>query len=473
MATLITNPSNSPVNLPPGFFQDAIGPHEGVIVSDPVADVTSQLAGLGLTAATVDTGSGDVAGPGSSTDNALARWDGATGALLQNSGWTLSDAGNMLGVSTTVIGNVLDLTFNSVTSGNGVLLRANSMTAGTMLQVIHDSPEPIQLRSVVRIDQTAPTAAQCIGLYIGQAAPFVGLWLGQDANGNAIRIPTSANTTEHVVNIPSADSLTTGGILNLVSNSASTGVRNLVSIVNDNAAATATTALFVQQDSTGPSIVIQSAASAFGSSTTETRFGDRTIRFRQNPGQQASAGVIVYDPAGGVLSLTGAGTTVGNRIVGIVDAIQLSEFATVPGGSPVATVAKIWVRDDAPNRFVFTGDTGVDHVLEDSRTLGSEIETGKTWTAGQTIFKQAFGYSNVPAGAATVIGTMSVSPAQVVAIYGSHIEAGFRLPFPAYAASSNVFNATSYTSGASVIAEIGSSRSGTNSGIIVVEFTKV
>lgn len=38
---------------------------------------------------------GDVVGPGSSTDNALVRFDGATGLLMQNSGAILDDSGNL------------------------------------------------------------------------------------------------------------------------------------------------------------------------------------------------------------------------------------------------------------------------------------------------------------------------------------------------------------------------------------------
>jgi hypothetical protein len=38
---------------------------------------------------------GDVVGPGSSTDNALARWDGAGGGTLQNSVVTIDDSGNI------------------------------------------------------------------------------------------------------------------------------------------------------------------------------------------------------------------------------------------------------------------------------------------------------------------------------------------------------------------------------------------
>jgi len=41
------------------------------------------------------TGGGDVNGPGSSTDNAVVRWDGVSGTLIQNSVAILSDAGDL------------------------------------------------------------------------------------------------------------------------------------------------------------------------------------------------------------------------------------------------------------------------------------------------------------------------------------------------------------------------------------------
>jgi len=45
----------------------------------------------------VDSGSvtGDVSGPGTSTDNALVRFNGADGKVLQNSGATLDDSDNL------------------------------------------------------------------------------------------------------------------------------------------------------------------------------------------------------------------------------------------------------------------------------------------------------------------------------------------------------------------------------------------
>jgi hypothetical protein len=38
---------------------------------------------------------GDLSGPGSSTDNAVVRWDGTSGATTQNSSVTIDDSGNV------------------------------------------------------------------------------------------------------------------------------------------------------------------------------------------------------------------------------------------------------------------------------------------------------------------------------------------------------------------------------------------
>lgn len=50
---------------------------------------------------------GDVVGPISSTDNALVRFDSTTGKLLQNSGTTLDDSGNMSIPGTLTVGDIV------------------------------------------------------------------------------------------------------------------------------------------------------------------------------------------------------------------------------------------------------------------------------------------------------------------------------------------------------------------------------
>lgn len=61
---------------------------------------------------------GDMAGPVSSTDNAIARWDGTNGDTLQNSTVVVDDSGNVTGVvaiTTTGLGTFASVAFSSWT----------------------------------------------------------------------------------------------------------------------------------------------------------------------------------------------------------------------------------------------------------------------------------------------------------------------------------------------------------------------
>jgi hypothetical protein len=79
---------------------------------------------------------GDVVGPASATDNAVARFDGTTGKLIQNSVVTIADTtGNMAGVGTLGVGAIT--TSGALTYG-GVTL-SNSVT-GTGSMVLSTSP---------------------------------------------------------------------------------------------------------------------------------------------------------------------------------------------------------------------------------------------------------------------------------------------------------------------------------------------
>jgi hypothetical protein len=71
-----------------------------------------------------------------------------------------------------------------------------------------------------------------------------------------VRIDGGALTTTNIIDVPTADTLTTGSILNLVSDSSDTSSRSLVQITNDNALATGAVPLSIQQDSTGNGLFI-------------------------------------------------------------------------------------------------------------------------------------------------------------------------------------------------------------------------
>lgn len=77
-------------------------------------------------------GSGDVVGPASSTDNAIARYDSTTGKLLQNSALTVSDVAASVVTLATTAGNGLtvDVTEPTATTGASVAGKATLMSAG-------------------------------------------------------------------------------------------------------------------------------------------------------------------------------------------------------------------------------------------------------------------------------------------------------------------------------------------------------
>lgn len=72
---------------------------------------------------------GDVVGPGSATDNAIARFDGTTGKLIQNSGVTVSD-GNV--VTATGFAGALDGTVGATTPTTGVFTQVDITAQGDL-----------------------------------------------------------------------------------------------------------------------------------------------------------------------------------------------------------------------------------------------------------------------------------------------------------------------------------------------------
>jgi hypothetical protein len=86
-----------------------------------------------LSAAGLNTALGTVVGPASSTDNAVARFDGTTGKLVQNSAVTIADDGATTITTTTAATNTVTnvLQVNSQSSGTP----ANNIGAGVQLAV--------------------------------------------------------------------------------------------------------------------------------------------------------------------------------------------------------------------------------------------------------------------------------------------------------------------------------------------------
>lgn len=75
------------------------------------------------------------------------------------------------------------------------------------------------------------------------------MFIDSNASGASAILIDPENTTVNSINV-NADALTTGGVARFASNSADTGTRSLLNVINDNTAASGAVVLRLQQDST-------------------------------------------------------------------------------------------------------------------------------------------------------------------------------------------------------------------------------
>lgn len=82
----------------------AAGSNGQVLLSTGTSTLWTSTSSLGISGGSG--GSGDVVGPASATDNAIARYDATTGKLIQNSGVTIDDTNNIIGVGDMTAANL-------------------------------------------------------------------------------------------------------------------------------------------------------------------------------------------------------------------------------------------------------------------------------------------------------------------------------------------------------------------------------
>ena len=108
-------------------------------ITNTAPDQVVSLTGAGTTSisgsypnftitSTGGSGGGDVSGPASSTDNALTRFDGTTGKLIQNSVVTVGDAGAVSGVTTLAASTSVTTPIIQATNSAGLALKNSAGT---------------------------------------------------------------------------------------------------------------------------------------------------------------------------------------------------------------------------------------------------------------------------------------------------------------------------------------------------------
>lgn len=140
----------------------------------------------------VEQNPGSVTGPGVSTDNALVRWDGTTGLVIQNSVGILTDAGALSGLTA--------LSVTGPTTSNGAQIAKRTATAASYSVLITD----------YYVGVTDTSAPRTISL------PSVGVTAGQifvikDESGASATNNITVDVTGGVKTIDGAASLTING----------------------------------------------------------------------------------------------------------------------------------------------------------------------------------------------------------------------------------------------------------------------
>jgi hypothetical protein len=160
----------------------------------------------------------------------------------------INGSGTVTGLA---VGGLPDGTVDSDTLASGID-KTSISDSGDATAITIDSSEN------VGIGDTTPTNAKLsidnvlsgdAALAIKQDQAYYGIDINQDGNGMAFHIDTAA-TTQPAIEVE-ANSLTTGKGMLISSNSADTSTRQLLRVTNDHASATATTNLYLDNDSTG------------------------------------------------------------------------------------------------------------------------------------------------------------------------------------------------------------------------------
>lgn len=121
------------------------------IVAEGSVTITTSSIGQVIISGSATGGGGDISGPGSSTDNALVRWDGTDGSTLQNSAVILDDSNNLSG-SNAIIANEFTGSLTKLTNGDPYIVAASgslaTISTGSNGQIIIGSVSSLPIASM-------------------------------------------------------------------------------------------------------------------------------------------------------------------------------------------------------------------------------------------------------------------------------------------------------------------------------------
>jgi hypothetical protein len=338
--------------------------------------------------ATTAGSAGDVVGPGSSTDNALVRFDTTTGKLVQNSVGILSDAGVLTGL--TGLTSSGSITFSSLTSGR--------VPYATTAGLLTDSAN-------LAFDGTTLTSAFA-GPHngtVGASTPNTGAFTTLSASGN---VTLSGGTANGVAYLNGSKVLTTGSALTfdgtvLLSGAGGTGTNNsILKLSGSNASNYGAYLQFLRNGTPTWSIGNDSAING-GSSDDLTIYGTSSQRFYASGSEQmrlTSTGLGIGTSSPGYkLDVASGDTSAGQAI-----RIRANSSAGAGGLQFTDSAASSqygWIKGKTTGLSFYSGNnTAGDLFLDASGNLGLGV-TPSAWGGSYKALQFSAGSFSGNAGA--------------------------------------------------------------------------
>jgi hypothetical protein len=284
-------------------------------------DGTVILVGTGIGGA----GSGDVVGPASATDNAIARFDGTNGKVIQNSGASIDDSGNLTALSNNATGTGANIMPTGTTAQ-----RPASPTVGMVrFNTTLDSLENYTSQGWFKVNVTIPVLTSVDGtIYEGFASTLSLSGTGFGVAEGTVRF-TSGGTTADVAVTPSSQTSATVTVPSAIFN-LSAGSTVSVRFTNNDGGASNTVNKSVQGTPTGGTITTVGGFRYHQFNT--------SANFVVPSGFSASAEyLIVAGGSAGGKGFGGGGGAGGYRAASTTITAQTYSIVVGGGGAPTST----------------------------------------------------------------------------------------------------------------------------------------
>lgn len=311
-------------------------------------------------------GSGDVVGPASSTDNAVARWDSTTGQLLQDSTVIIGDTGNVTGLGTL---NALTIPASNFVGLTDSQTLTNKTLTTPVINVGSDATGDMYYRSAGGVFTRIAAGAENTVLTMG--ASSVPAWAAASGGGNVSNTGTPLNNQIAVW----TDATTIEGDADLTfdtaTNTLTTGTLNASTLTASEIVLTdASKNLVSAAVATYPSLTELTYLKGV-TSAIQTQLGTKQATITFGTGVQTALGVNIGSAGAPVLFNGALGTPSSGTVTNLTGTASININGTVGATTPSTGVFTTLVAGSTTSLLLGTAGSAVGNIGFRNATSGT------------------------------------------------------------------------------------------------------